>query len=168
MFPRLSISIINATKLAAALCLYKRLAQSAELALRLVKSAAVLQQQRLYSSVCWKLEHTSIEDNPMTQMTNKTLKLENRRFFRTAGVSRRNRGVGFLPGFLDQETGTIYFSCTSDGNLAAVHLMDGLPENLIVARSASGRVAAVKGSIIAGFIKEGHFYTREQVARALE
>lgn len=62
----------------------------------------------------------------------------------------------------------MYFSCTADGSIASIHLMDGLPENLVVARSASGRVAAVKGSIVAGFIKEGHFYTREQVAQALE
>jgi hypothetical protein len=46
-------------------------------------------------------------------------------------------------------------------------MMDGLPESLITARSASGRAAAVKRTVIAGFIKEGHFYTREQVASAL-
>jgi len=100
-------------------------------------------------------------------MTRSTLKIQNRHFVGTRGVSRENRGLGFLPGFMDQETGVIYLSCNADGSVAPIHRMDGLPDELIVARTSGGRVAAVKGSLIAGFIRDGLFYTREQAAIAL-
>lgn len=103
----------------------------------------------------------------MEQLTRKTLKEQNHKLSHTAGVSRHNRTRGYLPGFLDKETGSVYPSCKADGSPATIHVMDGLPENLIMTRSASGRAAAVKRTVIAGFIKEGHFYTREQVANAL-
>lgn len=103
----------------------------------------------------------------MEQLTKQSLKAQNQHFSHTAGVSRHNRTRGFLPGFFDQETGSVYPSCKADGSLAPIHMMDGLPESLIIARSASGRVAAIKRSVIAGFIKEDRFYTREQVAHAL-
>jgi hypothetical protein len=103
----------------------------------------------------------------MEQLTRETLKTQNQRFCHTAGVSHQNNRWGYLPGFLDEETGSVYPSCKADGTLAPIHVMDGLPESLITARSASGRAAAVKRTVIAGFIKEGHFYTREQVANAL-
>jgi len=100
-------------------------------------------------------------------MTRSTLKTQNQHFAGTRGVSRENRGLGFLPGFMDQETGVIYLSCNADGSVAPIHRMDGLPNELIVARTSAGRVAAVKGSLIAGFIRDGLFYTREQAAIAL-
>jgi len=100
-------------------------------------------------------------------MTRSTLKIQNRYFAGTRGVSRENRGLGFLPGFMDQETGVIYLSCNADGSVAPIHRMDGLPDELIVARTPGGRVAAVKGSLVAGFIRDGLFYTREQAAIAL-
>ena len=100
-------------------------------------------------------------------MTSITLKTQNRRFAGTRGVSPENRGLGFLPGFMDQETGIIYLSCNVDGSLAPIHRMDGLPDEVIVTRTPTGRVAAVKGSLIAGFIRDGLFYTRDQAAIAL-
>ena len=100
-------------------------------------------------------------------MTRTTLKTQNRHFAGTRGVSPENRGLGFLPGFMDQETGVIYLSRNTDGSQAPVHRMDGLPEEVVVARTPAGRVAAIKGSLIAGFIRDGLFYTREQAAIAL-
>lgn len=100
-------------------------------------------------------------------VTRSTLKTQNRLFAGTGGASPWNREQGFTPGFLDQDTGVIYISCNSDGSPASFHRIDGLPDEVIVARAASGRVAAVKGSLIAGFIRGGLFYTREQAARAL-
>ena len=103
----------------------------------------------------------------MQVMTKSTLKVQNWLFAGTRGVSCNNRAFGFIPGFLDRETGTVYISCNTDGSPAPIHLIDGLPEALVVARGSSGRVMAVKGSVIAGFIKDGHFSTREQAARVL-
>ncbi|MFO1350818.1 MAG: hypothetical protein U1F68_09145 [Gammaproteobacteria bacterium] len=100
-------------------------------------------------------------------MTIKTLANQNRAFGGTGGVSCENRCLGFVPGFLDRETGTIYLSRKADGTPAPIHLMDGLPAELVIARTSSGQVASIKGTVIAGFILDGHFYTREQAAHIL-
>lgn len=101
-------------------------------------------------------------------LTRNTLTADNRRFAGTGGVSRSNRQCGFTPGFLDRDTGEVYPSCWADGRPAPFHALDGLPNHLVVNRSSSGRVAAVKASVIAGFVRCGCFYTREQAARCLE
>lgn len=101
-------------------------------------------------------------------MTIKTLVNDNRAFAGTPGVSRDCRRGGFLPGFLDRATGEIYLSRYADGRPARVHLLDGLPNELIVTRTGSGQVAAIKGSVIAGFVLDGEFYTREQVTLMLD
>lgn len=101
-------------------------------------------------------------------VTVKTLERQNRRFAGTGGVSACNRPRGFVPGFLDRATGLVYASRTADGCPSPIHLLDGLPDSLIVSRTVSGQVSAVKGTVIPGFILDGEFYTREQVAHVLE
>lgn len=89
-------------------------------------------------------------------------------FSGTYGVSEENQPLGFVPGFFDEETGTVYISRWRDGSPAPCHALDGLPEHLILARGPGNRVAAVKASVIAGFIRWGLFYTREQAAHCLD
>ncbi|HRX70961.1 MAG: hypothetical protein KDJ22_14130 [Candidatus Competibacteraceae bacterium] len=96
-----------------------------------------------------------------------TLAADNRFFAGTGGVSQENRQSGFRPGFLDQDTGEVYLSCWADGRPAPFHALDGLPDHLVLARDPTGRVAAVKASVIAGFVHCGCFYTREQAACCL-
>jgi hypothetical protein len=43
-------------------------------------------------------------------------------------------------------------------------VIDGLPEELVISRSANGRVTSVKASVQAGFTLNGDFYDREQAA----
>jgi hypothetical protein len=93
---------------------------------------------------------------------------QNREFRGTGGRSQENRGAGFQPAFFDTETRMVYPSQFRDGRRAPVHLLDGLPEQLVVARDALGRVSTVKDSIIAGFAREGRFYTREEAARCMD
>lgn len=97
-------------------------------------------------------------------MTLNVLKAQNCQFAGTQGVSQGNRRQGFIPGFLDKETGRMYVSCKADGSPVPFHLLDGLPDELILSRSPSGQVVAIKGTVIAGFIRCGCFYTREQAA----
>ena len=104
----------------------------------------------------------------LQSMTIKTLTDQNRIFAGSKGISRENRSLGFIPGFLDRETGRVYVSRKADGSPASIHLLDGLPEDLVLARTLSGQVAAIKGTVIAGFILDGQFYTRDQAARILE
>ncbi len=72
----------------------------------------------------------------------------------------------FKAAFLDFATLTIYPSTFSDGRPAPMHLLDGLPDEVVVDRARSGRVIATKATLIAGFERDGFFYTRTAAARA--
>src|SRR5438477_11087033 len=100
-------------------------------------------------------------------MSEQILERENVVFQGTGGRSQENRGCGFLPAFFDLETETIYAACFADGSPAPFHLLDGLPAEVVIARTVSGRVATVKASVISGFVRDGCFYTREAAARAV-
>ncbi len=91
---------------------------------------------------------------------------ENAAHFGTGGRSQENRHLGFKPAFFDFLTQTIYLSCFADGRPAPFHLLDGLPEEVIVDRSSTGRAVAAKASLISGFERNGFFYTRDAAARA--
>jgi hypothetical protein len=83
------------------------------------------------------------------------------------GVSAENRFLGFAPAFQDTETGAVYPSRFADGRIAPMHLLDGLPGELVLQRRESGAVTAVKATIVAGFLYRGEFLTRQQTARTL-
>jgi hypothetical protein len=100
-------------------------------------------------------------------MNQAVLRQENCVFRGTGGISQENQNVGFRPAFLDADTGIVYPSRFANGQPAPVHLLDGLPEELVLARHASGRVAAVKQSVVSGFVLRDSFYTREQAAQAV-
>ena len=100
-------------------------------------------------------------------MTPGRIKAQNRRYKGSGGVSQENRGGGFLPAFADTATGATYPSRFADGSPAPIHLLDGLPDEWVVARSTNGRVTAVKDSVVAGFLRAGRFYTRQQAAEAM-
>lgn len=93
---------------------------------------------------------------------------QRRHFKGTGGMSEENRGFGFLPAFRDASTGRVYLSRFADGRIAPMHLLEGLPPELVVQRAGSGRVTAVRNSVTAGFVKAGQFYTRSQAADALD
>jgi hypothetical protein len=101
----------------------------------------------------------------LSAMTPITLEIENRHFHGGAGVSAGNRHLGFRSAFRDQATGRIYLSRFANGQPAPIHLLDGLPDHLVVAREHSGRVLEVRDTVEAGFEQGGRFYTREQARR---
>jgi len=98
-------------------------------------------------------------------MNTAILEQENAVFHATGGVSANNRSCGFLPAFRNNDDGHVYASRFSDGRLAPVHILDGLPDEVVVCRSPSGRVMRVKASVQAGFILDGVFYGRDEAAR---
>lgn len=100
-------------------------------------------------------------------MTERVLGEENRIFRGTGGRSEENRSLGFRPAFFDSETGEIYSSRFADGRPAPFHLLDGLPDEVVIMRHPTGRVAAVKNSVTSGFVRNGRFYTRDQAAQAV-
>jgi hypothetical protein len=98
-------------------------------------------------------------------MTDRVLQAETEASRGSGAISAENRSLGFRPAFLDTCTGAIYVSRYADGRPAPFHVLDGLPDELVVERSASGRVSAVKACIVSGFVFDGRFYTREEAAR---
>jgi len=97
-------------------------------------------------------------------MNHSILARENAAFEGSGGVSANNRSFGFRPAFRNNENGCIYASRFADGRLAPIHMIDGLPDELVISRSANGRVTSVKASVQAGFTLNGDFYDREQAA----
>lgn len=97
-------------------------------------------------------------------LTRWRLARESARHAGTGGASEGNRERGFRPAFLDHETGVVYESRFADGRQAPVHVLDGLPDCLVLHRRADGRVASVRGTLVAGFVRAGRFYTREEAA----
>ncbi len=97
-------------------------------------------------------------------LTARTLRQQNRCFRGTGGVSAENQALGFAPAFLDTITHQIYRACFADGRPAPMHLLEGLPPAVVAARDAAGRVTALKPTVLAGFVREEQFYTREQAA----
>jgi hypothetical protein len=104
-------------------------------------------------------------DRPNRRMTQLALQAENASFRGTGGISEENRCLGFQPAFFDSRSGTIHPSRFADGRPAPIHVLDGLPDELVVERSALGRVSAVESCVIAGFVLDGRFYTREAAAK---
>ncbi len=95
------------------------------------------------------------------------LREENKAFGGTGGVSSVNRKHGFLPAFLDTDTGVVYPSRFADGRPAPVHLYEGLPSVLFTDLDARGKPKALKSSVISGFVRGQYFYTRDEAARVL-
>lgn len=85
----------------------------------------------------------------------------------SGGVSADNGCFGFRPAFRNTETGNVYLSRFADGRLAPIHMIDGLPNELVVARSATGKVISLKDSVQSGFILNGCFYDRDEAAQYL-
>jgi hypothetical protein len=98
-----------------------------------------------------------------SMMTN-TLEAENRDYRGRGGVSSENRGFGFVPAFMDTCSGQVYRACFADGRPAPFHLLDGLPDQVVLSRSPNGGVLAVMASVISGFLLGDRFYTREEAA----
>lgn len=74
-----------------------------------------------------------------------------------------NVGFGFLPAFRDLDTGETHLSTNTDGSLAPVHLLDGIPDAWVLERDLHGRVIALRESVIAGYLRGERFFTHRQV-----
>lgn len=97
-------------------------------------------------------------------MDNHTLALENLAFGGTAGVSCNNSESGYIPAFLDKKTGQIEISRLKNGRPSPMHIINWLPKKWASSLASDGTVECLKPGIIAGFVCEGIFYTREEAA----
>ena len=97
-------------------------------------------------------------------MNSRTLELENLAFGGTKGVSKNNRADGFKPAFRNQRTGQVELARFENGNPAPIHLIAGLPGEWAATKNKDGAVASLHGGIVAGFVRDGVFYSREEAA----
>ncbi len=97
-------------------------------------------------------------------LTHADLAWENNCFAGTPGVSKNCRGRHFVPAFKDRLTGETYASVFEDGRPAMIHLLDGLPDHWVVSRDKDHHVTAVLETIVSGFLRDGVFFTRDEVA----
>lgn len=104
------------------------------------------------------------EGHHQRPLTSQALHQQTLAFQGTGGTSAVSRPYGFLPAFLDTETGEVHLARFADGRPAPMHLLEGLPKDLVIRRDTGGRSTAIKHSVIAGFVRDGKFYTREQAA----
>jgi hypothetical protein len=100
-------------------------------------------------------------------LSDEVLRRENQLFVGSGGLSEQNRAHRFVPAFYDTQSRKAAASCFANGTPAPMHVLEGLPREWVVQRDTSGRVVAVKESVIAGFLYQGAFYTREQAALAV-
>ena len=93
------------------------------------------------------------------------LQLQNALYQGTGGVSANYRAAGFAPAYRNEATGETVISRFASGIPAPVHVLEGLPEQWVTQRGADGCVCRISTSVIAGFMRDGIFYTREEAAR---
>ncbi len=118
------------------------------------------------------LDHNKIMESKMDSNATITIKSfsqdalvsESEQYHGTGGTSQGNDEFGFIPAFCDTANNIVYLSRSADGQLAKVHLLDGMPEHLIVSRDKN-RVTAVEKSVVAGFVLNQVFFTRDEAAR---
>ncbi|MEQ8483877.1 MAG: AMP-binding protein [Pseudomonadales bacterium] len=100
-------------------------------------------------------------------MTRGQLHRDNLAFAGTGGVSAGNRCARFHPAFRDAATGQVERARFADGSAAPMHVLDGLPDAWVAERDVHGNPCTLRPGIVAGFVRDGVFYTREQAAAAV-
>lgn len=96
--------------------------------------------------------------------TYERLREENETFAGTGGISENNCQARFMPAFQDTLTGRVELARTESGDCASMHLLCCLPDEWVTERDAQGRILALKDSIVAGFVRDECFYSREEAA----
>ena len=97
-------------------------------------------------------------------MNSRTLRRENQVFGRTGGVSKNNARRGFKPAFINIRNGRIELPKMKNGHRAPMHLIHWLPLEWAAVLNPDGSVQVLVPEIVAGFVRGGKFYTREQAA----
>lgn len=82
----------------------------------------------------------------------------NQDFNKHLGQLPENTQLQVLPAFFDLQNGNIYLSRFANGNLAPIHVYEGLPERILKRSELE---------LISGFIVNGQFMTHEQTAACL-
>lgn len=101
-------------------------------------------------------------------MNRQQLQKQNLQFKNTNGVSANNHNKGFLPAFRDEETGRVELARFRDGSCAQMHLICGLPRDWALEFDEAGSITRIKSSVVAGFCRDGEFFTRDEAIKACQ
>ena len=71
----------------------------------------------------------------------------------------------FLPAFCNRVDGRVELARLPNGKPAPMHLIAALPKAWAARCDEGGNVVELIDSVIAGFVKNGRFYTREEAAQ---
>lgn len=87
------------------------------------------------------------------------------RYDHCRALCEESHAAGFQPAFLDTHTGVVYLSRFLNGQIAPLHFFDALPSNLVERDSNCSQARRLKNFVVAGYVSEDQFYTREEAAK---
>lgn len=117
------------------------------------------------SIMCTQDQHASADCDCKPGLTRDELKHQSDDFCGRGGTSAETQSLGLVPGFRDSHSGRVFVSRFADGRPAPMHLLDGLPQDLVVERGSDGSVLSVCENIVAGFLLGDRFMDRDEAVR---
>jgi hypothetical protein len=98
--------------------------------------------------------------------TQESVQQESVEFAGTCGESATATQSRFHPAFRNEADGRVEVARMPNGQPAAMHLISALPESWAAKLDDDGHVVELIEGIVAGFVRDGRFYTREEAAAA--
>jgi hypothetical protein len=78
-------------------------------------------------------------------------------------ISFLDLAFGFLPAFRDLKDGRTHLASTQEGNIASMHILDGLPLEWAEEIDTHGRIITLRDGIMAGFMRGERFFTLDEL-----
>ena len=75
---------------------------------------------------------------------------------------------GFMPAFKNIKDQRVHLSTDVHGELAVMHLFDGLPACWVQDKDEHGRALSLKSEIVAGFMRNAEFYTLSEIINSVK
>lgn len=88
-------------------------------------------------------------------------------YYRFNGAVFSDASFGFLPAFKNIHTQQTHLSTDADGNIAVMHLLDGLPSCWVDEKDDDGRPLTLHSGIVAGFMRNNEFFTLSEIIHAV-
>ena len=99
-------------------------------------------------------------------LTQESVQRESIEYAGTCGESATAKKSRFLPAFRNDSDGSVELARMPNGQPAAMHLISELPSSWACKLDDQGKVIELIEEIVAGFVRDGRFYTREEAAAA--
>lgn len=84
-------------------------------------------------------------------------------YYKFNGAVFSDASFGFLPAFKNMSSQQTHLSTDADGNIAVMHLLDGLPDCWVDEKDDHGRALTLRAGIVAGFMRNNEFFTLSEI-----